>query len=302
MKFLVTLSLAALAAATPVVVTKKDVSDPVVGLAVVEKRQRTGTTAKEFSQGGCRDNIFVFSRGSTEIGNMVCFLTPSTLLHFLLLFLISTLLSPYPFPSSHTKPARHTPQDIRAYPTTTLSGNRPRLTRPQLQGTICGPQTSDGLKAALGDDAVATEGVDYDAALATNFLDGGANLAGIAIMTDIINQAASDCPNSSVLVGGYSQGAAMVHRVVESLDPAVQDQIAGVITFGDTQNAQDDGQINGFDADKLLVICNTGDAVCDGTLNILPAHLDYTRRADEAVEFLVGKVQSAAAKSKSKRA
>ena len=36
----------------------------------IEGRQ-TGTTAKEFTQGGCADNIFIFSRGSTEIGNMV---------------------------------------------------------------------------------------------------------------------------------------------------------------------------------------------------------------------------------------
>jgi cutinase len=35
-------------------------------------RQRTGSTANEFVNGGCAQNIFVFSRGSTERGNMVC--------------------------------------------------------------------------------------------------------------------------------------------------------------------------------------------------------------------------------------
>jgi len=30
-----------------------------------------GITENEFSRGGCRDIIFFFARGSTEIGNMV---------------------------------------------------------------------------------------------------------------------------------------------------------------------------------------------------------------------------------------
>lgn len=52
---LLTLALTALAAATP-----------------IEKRQRgTGSTANEFTQGGCKDVMFAFARGSTEIGNMV---------------------------------------------------------------------------------------------------------------------------------------------------------------------------------------------------------------------------------------
>lgn len=39
------------------------------------KRQlgdRVGSTANEFKDDGCNDIIFVWARGSTEIGNMVC--------------------------------------------------------------------------------------------------------------------------------------------------------------------------------------------------------------------------------------
>jgi cutinase len=36
----------------------------------------TGTTSNEFSQGGCRDILFAWARGSTEVGNMVCSLLP----------------------------------------------------------------------------------------------------------------------------------------------------------------------------------------------------------------------------------
>jgi cutinase len=31
----------------------------------------TGTISNEFSQGGCRDILFAWARGSTETGNMV---------------------------------------------------------------------------------------------------------------------------------------------------------------------------------------------------------------------------------------
>jgi len=41
----------------------------------IETRQfgggRTGSTSKEFSQGGCKDILFAWARGSTEVGNMV---------------------------------------------------------------------------------------------------------------------------------------------------------------------------------------------------------------------------------------
>lgn len=37
----------------------------------IEARQTVGTTANEFKAGGCRDIIWFFARGSTEVGNMV---------------------------------------------------------------------------------------------------------------------------------------------------------------------------------------------------------------------------------------
>jgi opacity protein-like surface antigen len=40
----------------------------------IERRQSVGTTANEFTRFGCRDVLFFFARGSTEVGNMVGFL------------------------------------------------------------------------------------------------------------------------------------------------------------------------------------------------------------------------------------
>jgi hypothetical protein len=48
----------------------------------IETRQLlggTGTSASEFSRGGCREILFAWARGSTEIGNMVRSPFPTTL-------------------------------------------------------------------------------------------------------------------------------------------------------------------------------------------------------------------------------
>ncbi|KXJ91039.1 cutinase [Microdochium bolleyi] len=198
----------------------------------LDNRQLGGrTTLNEFTTGGCKDVIFLFARGSTEVGNM---------------------------------------------------------------GTVCGPPTSDGIKSALGRNSVATEGINYRAALATNALPGGADPAGIREMSNLLVKANADCPNSKIVVAGYSQGAALVHRAVEDQPQAIKEQIVAAVTYGDTQNLQDRGQIPNFPKEKTLVICNTGDLVCSGTLIIAAPHLTYGRRADEAVQFITQKVNAAA--------
>lgn len=80
---------------------------------------------------------------------------------------------------------------------------------------------------------------------------------------------------------------------MENLPQNVKDKIAGIVTYGDTQNQQDNGQIRNFPREKVRVICNTGDLVCRGTLTILPAHLDYVRRVPEAVSFLSSRIRAA---------
>jgi cutinase len=147
-------------------------SSPIVE---VRQRGRVGTTATEFTDGGCRDIIMLFARGSTEAGNM---------------------------------------------------------------GTICGPPTANGLKEVFGADAVAVEGIDYGALISTNFARGGADPAGISEMQRLIQQATTQCPDSKLIVGGYSQGAALTHRAVENLPQAQKDNIVAAFTFGDTQNEQ----------------------------------------------------------------
>jgi cutinase len=66
-----------------------------------------------------------------------------------------------------------------------------------------GPRLSDGLKQALGEQKVATEGVEYDASLVTNVLPGGCSQSDAEVMAKLITQATTQCPTSKIVVGGY---------------------------------------------------------------------------------------------------
>lgn len=70
MRFSAVLALASVAIASPI--------------AIEERQYVLGSSASEFTSGGCRDVIFIFARGSTEAGNMVCplLLLPPLLLGF----------------------------------------------------------------------------------------------------------------------------------------------------------------------------------------------------------------------------
>lgn len=107
-----------------------------------------------------------------------------------------------------------------------------------MKGTIVGPPTSDGLKRIFGSTNVRTEGIDYAALLSTNALPGGTDSRSKRLMQDTLNDMHRRCPDSVIVTGGYSQGAAVNHRAIEELPQAVKDQIAGVILYGDTQKQQ----------------------------------------------------------------
>jgi cutinase len=149
------------------------------------------------------------------------------------------------------------------------------------------------LKAALGAQSVAVQGVDYAAAIATNLLPNNADPRGVTNMRNLMLQATQKCPNSKILASGYSQGAAITHAAMENLPPATLNQIAGVALFGDTRNQQENGRVAGYPRDQTLIICNPGDLVCVGTLTITAAHLSYGTRVPEATRFLAARVQPA---------
>ncbi|PVH72328.1 carbohydrate esterase family 5 protein [Cadophora sp. DSE1049] len=154
-----------------------------------------------------------------------------------------------------------------------------------------GPPTAQGLQDTYGCENIGIEGIDYAALVATNYLPGGADPVEALAMKTLLIDAATQCPTSSLLVGAYSQGAALTHRAIENLPKKVKNLISGVVLYGDTQNLQDNGRIPHFSKAKTLIICNEGDVICAGNLTITYPHIGYGARVPEALAFLVNQAE-----------
>lgn len=82
----------------------------------------------------------------------------------------------------------------------------------------------------------------YDALLSTNALPRGTTPAAIREAIGLFELADSKCPDSIIVAGGYSQGAAVMNAAVEDLDSDIQQKVAGVVLYGNTRNAQSGGR------------------------------------------------------------
>ncbi|KAL2760098.1 carbohydrate esterase family 5 protein [Sodiomyces alcalophilus JCM 7366] len=161
-------------------------------------------------------------------------------------------------------------------------------------GSSAGPSVARGLEAEYGNDLwVQGVGSPYEAELAPNLLPAGTNRAAIDEGKRLFTMAHTKCPNSSVVAGGYSQGTAVMSNAISELGSAIQDQIKGVVLFGYTKNEQNNRRIPNFPTDKTEIYCRTTDAVCNGSLFILPAHFLYTTDARiSAPRYLIRKINA----------
>lgn len=160
-------------------------------------------------------------------------------------------------------------------------------------GSLVGPDVASALERAYGASQVWVQGVGgpYDASIASNLLPGGSSTAAFNEAARLFNLANSKCPQSKVVAGGYSQGAAVIAGAIPRLTAAVRAQVVGITLFGYTQNQQNRGGIPTYPQNDLRVFCAFGDLVCSGTLTITPAHLSYGSDARGAApRFLQTKI------------
>ena len=77
-----------------------------------------------------------------------------------------------------------------------------------------------------------------------------------------------------------------MHGSVSRLSSAIQSQIWGVITFGDTRNKQDNGQIPNFPKDKVRIFCAPFDVLCLNLDLISPTHFSYVIYISNAIAWV----------------
>ncbi|KAL2076206.1 hypothetical protein VTL71DRAFT_1149 [Oculimacula yallundae] len=147
-------------------------------------------------------------------------------------------------------------------------------------GTLSGPPMFDALSKMVGPNNLAVQGVDYAADI-PGFLAGG-DAKGSAKMAQLVTQAMTDCPDTQVVMSGYSQGGQVCHKAAAMLPPAMASKVSSVVIFGDPMNGK---PVAGVSAAKTKVICHQGDNICAGGSQILQPHLTYSMNAGEAAQF-----------------
>ncbi|MET0452974.1 MAG: cutinase family protein [Mycobacterium sp.] len=165
----------------------------------------------------------------------------------------------------------------------------------------------DALNARLGANPVGVYGVDYPASL-----DFQAAAQGVADASRQVQQIAATCPATKIVLGGYSQGAAVAayttfdaipaglalpDGITGPMPPEIANHVAAVVLFG----TPDNWFLNLVDRDappitvgslytaKTIQLCDPGDPVCfPGGLD-RSAHSAYKSNgmADQAAAFVV---------------
>ncbi|KAH0430089.1 cutinase-2 [Colletotrichum camelliae] len=141
-------------------------------------------------------------------------------------------------------------------------------------------------------DAIAVQGIEYPATLQDNLCLNNhlCRPKEATAAADLVRGYMDKCPDASVLIGGYSQGAAMLSRIIDRLEQEYRDRIAGAVTFGSTMQVYDKGTIPLLPPDKVRMFCNKYDPVCSTGIPlgaVMSAHRNYRPLAKEAAEFLV---------------
>ncbi|WP_076183010.1 cutinase family protein [Mycolicibacterium fortuitum] len=162
-----------------------------------------------------------------------------------------------------------------------------------------GQAFADALRSQVGGRTVSTYGVNYPASY--DFL---AAADGATDAANRIATLASTCPSTRVVLGGYSQGAAVVdmlagipplgNRVGEigSAPPLAGElvpQVAAVVAFGNPSTKFGIPLTSSVFGSKAIDLCKDGDPICSRGRNPF-AHSDYVTSgmAEQAANFVAG--------------
>ena len=121
--------------------------------------------------------------------------------------------------------------------------------------------------------------------------------AGAADEVAHVQNTVASCPNTKIVLGGYSQGAGVADLTSHQLSPQVASHVAAVALFGDPQSSYakslSDNQIPAIDpgySPKTIDICLPNDNICAEGGSII-AHLGYVPDStNQAATFVAQKL------------
>ncbi len=153
----------------------------------------------------------------------------------------------------------------------------------------------DSLRGKVGNRSIGTYGVNYPATYDFLAAADGANDAS-AFIQNVVN----NCPDTRLVLGGYSQGAAIIDVITSVPFPAVgftnplpanvPDRVAALAVFGNpTAKVGLPLTSSPLYGARAIDLCNAGDPVCSGGDSV-PAHRDYgpSGLTNQAAAFVAG--------------
>ncbi|MEZ0362406.1 cutinase family protein [Mycobacterium sp. pUA109] len=152
------------------------------------------------------------------------------------------------------------------------------------------------LRSQVGGRSVGAYGVNYPASYDFRAAADGANDASAHIQ-----DMANNCPDTRLVLGGYSQGAAVIDVVAAApvpglgfsapLPPEAADHVAAVAVFGNPSNRFGQPLTNSpVYGGRTIDLCSDGDPVCSDGQNF-SAHSAYTPvLTNQAAAFVAGLV------------
>jgi cutinase len=152
----------------------------------------------------------------------------------------------------------------------------------------------DSLRSQLGDRSVGVYAVNYPAS--RDF--GSSTPAGRDDVSAHVQSMAASCPNTRMVLGGYSQGAAVVDLATAAMPPAVADHVAAAALFGGPRSSFADSLSPGplpavgpLYAAKTVDMCVPNDPICSEGGD-WGAHGAYVRSGlvNQAASFAAGLV------------
>ncbi|OMC36523.1 cutinase [Mycobacterium sp. GA-1841] len=162
-------------------------------------------------------------------------------------------------------------------------------------GSVGGPFVDD-LRARVAPRTVDAAAVDYPATNDFNV----STPAGTDAARSLIESVAASCPNTKMVLGGYSQGAAVIEKATNEASPQVADHVAATALFGTPLTSFSGLLAAGQTLPVLapqytansIAQCNEGDPICwEGGWD-MGAHVSYVQsgKVAQAADFVAGKV------------